>query len=148
MRRCHRCCITTPVRVISSGAISGTCVRPAGDWAIRPPSRARGPRPTPWKWGLPEMACAVYRASQRPYRALFESVWGQQSFAIQWPDNVEQVCDQPGPPPANDPTPVHLSQVDRGRAAATFDQMAQSIAGYEASAEVTTFTSKFDARSE
>src|SRR5262249_8818558 len=27
----------------------------------------------------------------------------------------------------------------------TFDQMAQSIAGYEASAEVTTFTSKFDA---
>jgi cytochrome c peroxidase len=28
---------------------------------------------------------------------------------------------------------------------ATFDQMAQSIAGYEASAEVTPFTSKFDA---
>jgi mono/diheme cytochrome c family protein len=27
----------------------------------------------------------------------------------------------------------------------TFDQMAQSIAGYEASAEVTPFTSKFDA---
>jgi cytochrome c peroxidase len=41
--------------------------------------------------------------------------------------------------------PVHLSELDRGRAAATFDQMAQSIAGYEASAEVTTFTSKFDA---
>src|SRR5262245_34507577 len=41
--------------------------------------------------------------------------------------------------------PVHLGPVDRGRAAATFDQMAQSIANYEASAEVTTFTSKFDA---
>ena len=41
--------------------------------------------------------------------------------------------------------PVHLNELDRGRAAATFDQMAQSIAGYEASAEVTTFTSKFDA---
>jgi cytochrome c peroxidase len=41
--------------------------------------------------------------------------------------------------------PVHLSELDRGRAAATFDQMAQSIAGYEASAEVTTLTSKFDA---
>ena len=27
----------------------------------------------------------------------------------------------------------------------TFDQMAQSIAGYEASAELTSFTSKFDA---
>jgi cytochrome c peroxidase len=35
--------------------------------------------------------------------------------------------------------------VDRGLAAATFDQMAQSIAGYEASAEVTAFTSKYDA---
>jgi len=32
-----------------------------------------------------------------------------------------------------------------GRADTTFDQMAQSIAGYEASAEVTPFTSKFDA---
>jgi cytochrome c peroxidase len=40
--------------------------------------------------------------------------------------------------------PVHLTQPDRGRAAATFDQMAQSIASYEASAEVTAFTSKFD----
>src|SRR5262249_40265570 len=46
---------------------------------------------------------------------------------------------------ANGPMPVHLTDVDRGRAQATFDQMAQSIAGYEASAEVTSFTSKFDA---
>jgi len=41
--------------------------------------------------------------------------------------------------------PLHLDGLDRGRANATFDQMAQSIAGYEASAEVTPFTSKFDA---
>src|SRR6516162_4938026 len=33
--------------------------------------------------------------------------------------------EEPGPPPANDPMPVHLSELDRGRAAATFDQMAQ-----------------------
>jgi cytochrome c peroxidase len=58
---------------------------------------------------------------------------------------VEQICERPGPPPAGDPTPVHLSPPDRGRVGTTFDQMAQSIAGYEASAEVTTFTSKFDA---
>ena len=107
--------------------------------------QAQGPPTNPVEMGLPDTACAVYRASQRPYRALFERVWGQQAFAIQWPGDVEQVCDQPGPPPANDPTPVHLGELDRGRAAATFDQMAQSIAGYEASAEVTTFTSKFDA---
>ncbi|MGY4434941.1 hypothetical protein ACVWWO_007418 [Bradyrhizobium sp. F1.13.1] len=47
--------------------------------------------------------------------------------------------------PAADPLPVHLSPIDRGRVGATFDQLAQSIAGYEASAEVTSFTSKFDA---
>ena len=87
----------------------------------------------------------MYRAAQRPYRALFERKWGAQAFAIEWPPDVEQVCNQPGPPPANDPMPVHLTELDRGRAAATFDQMAQSIAGYEASAEVTPFTSKFDA---
>jgi cytochrome c peroxidase len=107
--------------------------------------QAQGPPTNPVEMGLPDSACAVYRASQRPYRALFESVWGKQAFAIEWPKDVEQVCDQPGPPAANDPMPVHLSELDRGRAAATFDQMAQSIASYEASAEVTTFTSKFDA---
>jgi cytochrome c peroxidase len=107
--------------------------------------QAQGPPTNPVEMGLPDIACAVYRASQRPYRGLFEKVWGQQAFAIRWPNDVEQVCDQPGPPPATDPLPVHLDQLDRGRAAATFDQMAQSIANYEASAEVTTFTSKFDA---
>jgi cytochrome c peroxidase len=107
--------------------------------------QAQGPPTNPVEMGLPDIACAVYRASQRPYRALFEKVWGEQAFAIDWPNDVEQVCDQPGPPPVDDPSPVHLGPLDRGQVGATFDQMAQSIAGYEASAEVTTFTSKFDA---
>jgi cytochrome c peroxidase len=107
--------------------------------------QAEGPPTNPVEMGLPDIACAVYRASQRPYRDLFQKVWGAQAFAIAWPSDVEQVCSHPGPPPANDPKPVHLSDADRGRAAATFDQMAQSMAGYEASAEVTPFTSKFDA---
>ena len=66
-------------------------------------------------------------ASQRPYRALFENVWGQQAFVIAWPSDVDQVCSRPGPPSASDPLPVHLSDVDRGRAGATFDQMAGSV---------------------
>src|SRR6202040_827493 len=57
------------------------------------------------------------------------------------PGDVEQACARPGPPPAGE----HLGPLDRGRVCTTFDQMAQSIAGYEASAEVTPFTSKFDA---
>jgi cytochrome c peroxidase len=107
--------------------------------------QAEGPPTNPVEMGLPDIACAVYRASQRPYRVLFESVWGPQAFAIAWPGAVEQVCDRPGPPAPGEPLPVHLSPTDRGRVGATFDQMAQSIAGYEASAEVTSFTSKFDA---
>jgi cytochrome c peroxidase len=107
--------------------------------------QAQGPPTNPVEMGLPDIACAVYRASQQPYRALFEKVWGPQAFAIAWPSDVEQVCDRPGPPPDSDPLPVHLGPLDRGRAGTTFDQMAQSIAGYEASAEVTAFTSKFDA---
>jgi cytochrome c peroxidase len=107
--------------------------------------QAEGPPTNPVEMGLPDIACAVYRASQRPYRGLFEVVWGQQAFAIQWPSDVEQVCNRPGPPTGNDEMPVHLTPVDRGRAAATFDQMAQSIASYEAAAEVTALTSKFDA---
>src|SRR6266566_3484927 len=106
--------------------------------------QAQGPPTNPVEMGLADIACAVYRASQRPYRTLFETVWGQQAFAIGWPSDVEEVCARPGPPPANDSTPVHLGPVDRGRASATFDQMAQSIAGYEASAEITAFTSKYD----
>lgn len=107
--------------------------------------QAQGPPTNPVEMGLPDTACAVFRAAQRPYRGLFERVWGAQAFAIAWPDDVAEACDRPGPPPASDPYPVHLSDVDRGRANATFDQMAQSMAGYEASAEVTSFTSKFDA---
>jgi cytochrome c peroxidase len=107
--------------------------------------QAEGPPTDPVEMGLPDTACAVYRASQRPYRALFESVWGQQAFAIAWPADVERVCATPGPAPASDPAPVHLSALDRGHSDATFDQMAQSIAGYEAAAEVTPFTSKYDA---
>jgi cytochrome c peroxidase len=106
--------------------------------------QAQGPPTNPVEMGLPDIACFVYRASQQPYRALFESVWGQQAFAIAWPSDVEQVCDRPGPPAAADPLPVHLGPIDRGRAGTTFDQMAQSIAGYEASAEVTAFSSKYD----
>src|ERR1700760_4140339 len=107
--------------------------------------QAEGPPTNPVEMGLPDIACSVYRASQRPYRALFESVWGPQAFTMAWPDDTEGVCKNPGPPPAQDPLAVHLRPLDRGRAAATFDQMAQSIAGYEASHEVTAFSSKYDA---
>src|SRR6266850_5110681 len=101
-------------------------------WDMRAPGRrlgnpaaeqAQGPPTNPVEMGLPDIACAVYRASQRPYRPLFESVWGQQAFLIAWPSDVEQVCAQPGPPPPDNPMPVHLGAPDRGLVHATYDQM-------------------------
>jgi cytochrome c peroxidase len=110
---------------------------PAADQAEAPPVN-------PAEMGLPDLACAVYRASQRPYRSLFENLWGRQAFAIAWPADVERVCDKPGPAATSDAMPVHLSAADRGHATATYDQMAQSIAAFEASPEVSPFTAKFD----
>jgi cytochrome c peroxidase len=107
--------------------------------------QAEGPPTNPVEMGLADFSCAVFRASRRPYRALFESVWGVQAFDIAWPVDTAAICDRPGPPAATDPLPVHLTPADRGRAAATFDQMAQSIASYEASHEVSAFSSKYDA---
>jgi hypothetical protein len=57
--------------------------------------QAQGPPINPVEMGLPDIAFAVYRGSQRPYRPLFEQVWGQQAFAIAWPSDVEQVCNRP-----------------------------------------------------
>jgi cytochrome c peroxidase len=106
--------------------------------------QAQDPPVDPNEMGMSDPACVVRRLSQSVYRPLFETVWGEQAFAIQWPADVEQVCSKPGPAPASDPFPVHLGKVERGRSNATYDQFAQSISLYEASPEVSPFTSKFD----
>jgi cytochrome c peroxidase len=75
---------------------------------------------------------------------LFEEVWGADSFAIQWPANVEKVCATPGPPSSADQYPVHLSTADRQRADRVYDGFGLAAASYEASPEVSPFTSKYD----
>jgi len=106
--------------------------------------QAQAPPLNPVEMALIDSACTVYRVSRRPYRALAESVWGVQAFAIQWPTNTDQVCSVPGPPPASDPLPVHLSATDRGISNRTFDQIAEAIATFESSDEVNRFSSKYD----
>ena len=106
--------------------------------------QAQGPPVNPLEHGFIDTACAVYRLSLGPYRAFFEQVWGVHSFAIAWPPDVETVCSTPGPAPASDPFPVHLNAVDRATANTTFDHMAMAMAAYEASPEVSAFSSKFD----
>jgi cytochrome c peroxidase len=107
--------------------------------------QAEGPPLNPVEMGFPDPACMVYRASQQPYRALFESVWGNQAFAVDWPAGIEEVCNRPGPPEPGNPLPVRLTAAGRGVASNTFDHIAMAIAQYEASHEVSPFSSKFDA---
>jgi cytochrome c peroxidase len=106
--------------------------------------QAKDPPIDPNEMGFPDTACVVRRLSLSPYKSFFEAVWGAQAFEIRWSSDVDRVCSKPGPPAANDPLPVHLSPVDRGRSNATYDQFALAIAVYEASPEISPFSSKFD----
>jgi cytochrome c peroxidase len=107
--------------------------------------QAQGPPVNPVEMGNPDSACVVWKASQGGYASLVQLVGGAQSFAINWPSNVATVCATPGPAPASDPFPVHLSAQDRGTSNATYDHLTLAVASYESSAEVSPFSSKFDA---
>ena len=118
--------------------------------------QAEGSPLNPTEMANPDPACVVRRISERPYRGFFESIWGPRAFNITWPDDVDALCsrpnDNPGsaigsevPGPNTTPLVVKLSPADRARAQSTFDQMAEAIAAYEASPEVSPFSSKFDA---
>src|SRR5713101_4794654 len=118
----------------------------ASGYRLQSPSaeQAQGPPTNPVEMGLPDSACLSYRLSRAPYRKLFEAVWGADSFAIQWPADVEKVCATPGPPSNDDQHPVHLSVADRQRADRVYDGFGLAAASYEASPEVSPFTSKYD----
>ena len=122
----------------------GTCEPQGSTCKIPRRSRLKVPLLILTKWVSLIPACVVRRLSESPYRRFFEDVWGPQSFAIAWPADVDHVCGRPGPAPSNDPLPVHLSPVDRGRSNATYDHFALAIAAYEAAPEVSPFSSKFD----
>jgi cytochrome c peroxidase len=95
--------------------------------------------------GLPDFGCMVFRLSQTRYRPLFEGIWGNQSFDINWPENTEKICRTPAGAFGTDPTPLHLSPKDRGTASSTFNAYADSISAFEQGPEVSPFSSKFDA---
>ena len=118
----------------------------ASGYRLQNPSaeQAQGPPTNPVEMGLPDSACVAYRLSQARYRKPFETVWGADSFSIHWPADVERVCTTPGPPPAKDQFPVHLSEADRARADHVYDDFALAISAYEFSPEVSPFTSKYD----
>src|SRR5450759_1772872 len=102
--------------------------------------QAQGPFLNPAEPALPDSACVVYRVFTGGYGADFEAVWGAGSRSIKWPNpsDVEASCSVLG-------GTVTLSAVDRATANTAYDRIALSIAAYEGSAEVNTFSSKYDA---
>jgi cytochrome c peroxidase len=96
--------------------------------------------------GNPDTACIAFKISEAPYRQLFELVWGL-DFDIRWPANTAQICAIPGGASrfGGSATPINLSPTDRTKANNIYDHWGQSISFLESSADVSPFTSKFDA---
>jgi len=96
---------------------------------------------------LPDTACIAFRLSTAVYRPLFEEVWGAGSLSIAFPSNTEEICETPGGASifGSSATPIQLSPGDRNRANSVYDHWGQSISFYEASPDVSAFSSKFDA---
>ncbi len=109
--------------------------------------QAQGPPVDHLEMGFPDTACIAFRLSSAAYRRLFEEVWGEGSFDIQFPRGTEKICDTPGGAAVfkGSATPIPLSAGDRTRANTIYDRWAQSIDSYEQSVQVSAFSSKFDA---
>ncbi len=109
--------------------------------------QAQGPPVDTQEMGLPDTACIAFRLSHALYRPLFEEVWGKGSFDINFARETEQICTTPGGAAVfgGSTTPIPLSAADRTRANTIYDRWAQSIDAYEQSAQVSAFSSKFDA---
>ncbi len=113
---------------------------PDSEQALHPPV-------DPEEMGFPDIACVAYRLSHAEYRSLFEQVWGEGSFDIEFPTDTESICATPGGAAifGGSATPIPLGPGDRTRATVVFDRWGQSLDAFEQSAAVSSFSSKFDA---
>jgi cytochrome c peroxidase len=97
--------------------------------------QAQGPFLNPVEQGLADNACVVFKVCTA-YSEMFKGAWpGACTFA--WPDNVQKIC-------SSDGGKLALSLQQRAAIDRAYDQIALSIAAFEASAEVNQYTSKFD----
>jgi cytochrome c peroxidase len=100
--------------------------------------QAQGPFLNPKEQALPDSACVVYRVcGGDDYPVSYQQVWGDEACKIFWPSDVETVC-------STEDATVGLSEAERAKANTAYDNIALSIAAYEASPEVSAFSSKYD----
>lgn len=98
--------------------------------------QAQGPFLNPLEQGLADSACVVWKACQQNYSWMLRAkVPG--ACDVAWPSRIRQQC-KAG-------EQISLSSVDQAQVSSTYDAIALAIAAYEASSEVSAYTSKFDA---
>ncbi len=99
--------------------------------------QAQGPFLNPVEQALPDSACVVYRVCEGEYWYMYTRVWGDDACEIMWPQDIETTCKIEG-------ATVSLPEEDRRISDEAYDNIALSIAAYEASSEVNAFSSKHD----
>ena len=98
--------------------------------------QAQGPFLNPKEQALPDFACVVHRVCTGTYSTQFKAVWGAGVCQITWPSDAYAQCAAG--------SSLFLTDADRALANTAYDNIARSIAAYEASPESNAFTSKFD----
>jgi cytochrome c peroxidase len=95
---------------------------------------------------LPDTACIAFRLESAVYKSFFEGIWGD-VLDIKFPHNTEDICETPGGASVfgMNTLPIKLSPEDRAKANSVYDHWGQSISFFEASPQVSPFTSKVDA---
>jgi cytochrome c peroxidase len=96
--------------------------------------QAQGPFMNEVEQGLVDSAYIVRRICESHYPISMQDVWGEDVCDIAWPTNMNAEMSQE----------VLLSSEDRLKVEEAYDAIALSIAAYEASPEVSPFTSKYD----
>ena len=145
------------VAIASSAAISGICVRRDCGCKARPPCRRMDRRSIRWRWQTPIrlVSCTgcrnvrighCSRASGGP-RAFAVIVAGECRCDLQQTQQQSIIGNRLRGSRAEQHArwPLRSAPADRARVQSTFDQMGESIAAFEASPEVSPFSSKFDA---
>ena len=101
--------------------------------------QAQGPFLNPAEQALPDNACVVYFVCNASYPVALEDVYPD-ACDIAWPPlaDVMDECE-------TESGMVELSEGDALKVDEAYDQIALSIAAYEASSEVNAFSSKYDA---
>ncbi len=107
--------------------------------------QAEDPPVDPAELALPDAGCIIYRIQQGPYHELFKRVWGSGAFNITFPADTSTVCSRPYSSNAPNPQMLKLDPASRAQVNRSYDDFGIAAAIYEASPEVSAFSSKFDA---